>query len=83
MIATACTLLHTSVLMYLLPMLSDRCQFAYSFCLYKLHWFQADVDGNGSIDYTEFITATMHMNKMEKEDHLFAAFEYFDKDHSG
>ncbi|CAL9052085.1 calcium-dependent protein kinase 15-like [Musa acuminata AAA Group] len=43
----------------------------------------ADVDGNGSIDYLEFITATMHMNKMEKEDHLFKAFEYFDKDKSG
>ena len=64
-------------------MLSDGCRFAYSFSSYKLLWFQADVDGNGSIDYTEFITATMHMNKMEKEDHLFAAFEYFDKDHSG
>lgn len=41
------------------------------------------MDGNGSIDYLEFITATMHMNKMEKEDHLFKAFEYFDKDKSG
>lgn len=43
----------------------------------------ADVDGNGTIDYIEFITATMHMNKLEKEDHLFKAFEYFDKDNSG
>eukprot|EP00262_Sarcandra_glabra_P017117 TRINITY_DN576_c0_g1_i1.p1 TRINITY_DN576_c0_g1~~TRINITY_DN576_c0_g1_i1.p1 ORF type:complete len:517 (-),score=74.47 TRINITY_DN576_c0_g1_i1:374-1924(-) len=43
----------------------------------------ADVDGNGTIDYIEFITATMHMNRMEKEDHLFTAFEYFDKDKSG
>ncbi|CAD6255497.1 unnamed protein product [Miscanthus lutarioriparius] len=33
----------------------------------------ADVDGN----------ATMHMNRLEKEDHIFKAFEYFDKDHSG
>lgn len=45
--------------------------------------FQADVDGNGTIDYIEFITATMHMNRMEKEDHLYKAFEYFDKDRSG
>ncbi|URE09784.1 calcium-dependent protein kinase [Musa troglodytarum] len=30
----------------------------------------ADVDGNGSIDYIEFITATMHMNRVEREDHL-------------
>lgn len=45
--------------------------------------FQADVDGNGTIDYIEFITATMHMNRMEKEDHLYKAFEYFDEDRSG
>lgn len=43
----------------------------------------ADVDGNGCIDYMEFITATMHMNRMEKEDHLYKAFQYFDKDQSG
>ncbi|CAL5442636.1 unnamed protein product [Camellia sinensis] len=43
----------------------------------------ADVDGNGTIDYIEFITATMHMNRMEREDHLYTAFEYFDKDKSG
>jgi len=44
---------------------------------------QADVDGNGTIDYMEFITATMHMNRVEKEDHLYKAFEYFDRDKSG
>ncbi|XP_052209389.1 calcium-dependent protein kinase 1-like [Diospyros lotus] len=43
----------------------------------------ADVDGNGTIDYIEFITATMHMNRMEREDHLYTAFEFFDKDKSG
>ncbi|KAL6174780.1 hypothetical protein ACLB2K_051426 [Fragaria x ananassa] len=43
----------------------------------------ADVDGNGTIDYIEFITATMHMNRMDREDHLYTAFEYFDKDKSG
>lgn len=45
--------------------------------------FQADVDGNGTIDYIEFITATMHLNRMEREDHLYKAFEYFDEDKSG
>lgn len=25
----------------------------------------------------------MHLNKIEKQDHLFAAFSYFDKDGSG
>ncbi|XP_057478166.1 calcium-dependent protein kinase 1-like [Actinidia eriantha] len=43
----------------------------------------ADVDGNGTIDYIEFITATMHMNRMEREDHLYTAFKYFDEDNSG
>lgn len=44
---------------------------------------QADVDNNGTIDYGEFIAATLHMNKIEREDHLYAAFSYFDKDGSG
>ncbi|KAK4389225.1 Calcium-dependent protein kinase [Sesamum angolense] len=44
---------------------------------------QADVDGNGMIDYIEFIKATMNMSRMEREDRLFKAFEYFDKDKSG
>ncbi|KAG2678065.1 hypothetical protein I3843_12G128900 [Carya illinoinensis] len=43
----------------------------------------ADVDGNGSIDYIEFITATMHRHKLERDEHLFKAFRYFDKDNSG
>lgn len=41
------------------------------------------MDGNGTIDYIEFITATMHLNRMEREDHLYKAFEYFDEDKSG
>ncbi|XP_059624175.1 calcium-dependent protein kinase 2-like [Cornus florida] len=43
----------------------------------------ADVDGNGTIDYIEFITATMHRHKLERDEHLFKAFRYFDKDNSG
>ncbi|XP_075090328.1 calcium-dependent protein kinase-like isoform X1 [Nicotiana tabacum] len=45
--------------------------------------FQADVDGNGTIDYIEFVTATMHRHRLERDDHLFKAFQYFDTDHSG
>uniref|UniRef100_A0A0E0MC66 non-specific serine/threonine protein kinase n=1 Tax=Oryza punctata TaxID=4537 RepID=A0A0E0MC66_ORYPU len=45
--------------------------------------FQADADGNGMIDYEEFVTATVHMNKMDREEHLYTAFQYFDKDNSG
>lgn len=44
---------------------------------------QADIDNNGTIDYGEFVAATLHLNKIEKEDHLLAAFSYFDKDGSG
>ncbi|XXG81127.1 hypothetical protein AAC387_Pa09g1831 [Persea americana] len=43
----------------------------------------ADVDGNGTIDYIEFITATMHRHKLERDEHLYKAFQYFDKDGSG
>ncbi|CAN0915636.1 Calcium-dependent protein kinase 9 [Linum grandiflorum] len=43
----------------------------------------ADVDGNGTIDYIEFITATMHRHRLERDEHLFKAFQYFDKDSSG
>ncbi|KAF1868666.1 hypothetical protein Lal_00036104 [Lupinus albus] len=43
----------------------------------------ADADGNGLIDYDEFITATMHMNRMNRADHVYTAFQYFDKDNSG
>ncbi|XP_048127900.1 calcium-dependent protein kinase 17-like, partial [Rhodamnia argentea] len=43
----------------------------------------ADIDNSGTIDYGEFVAATLHLNKVEKEDHLFAAFSYFDRDGSG
>ncbi|XP_061342242.1 calcium-dependent protein kinase 2-like isoform X4 [Gastrolobium bilobum] len=43
----------------------------------------ADVDGDGTIDYIEFITATMHRHRLERDEHLYKAFQYFDKDNSG
>ncbi|XVF07481.1 hypothetical protein REPUB_Repub06bG0142900 [Reevesia pubescens] len=43
----------------------------------------ADIDNSGTIDYSEFIAAMLHLNKIQKEDHLFTAFSYFDKDGSG
>ncbi|GAV75499.1 efhand domain-containing protein/Pkinase domain-containing protein/PseudoU_synth_2 domain-containing protein/EF_hand_5 domain-containing protein [Cephalotus follicularis] len=43
----------------------------------------ADVDRSGTIDYIEFITATMHRHRLEKEENLYKAFQYFDKDGSG
>ncbi|PWA70871.1 calcium-dependent protein kinase 20 [Artemisia annua] len=45
--------------------------------------FQADIDNSGTIDYGEFVAAMLHINKVHKEDHMYAAFSYFDKDGSG
>lgn len=44
---------------------------------------QADVDESGTIDYGEFLAATIHLNKLEREENLVAAFSFFDKDSSG
>lgn len=41
------------------------------------------MDNSGTIDYGEFVAATIHLNKLEREEHLVAAFSYFDKDGSG
>ncbi|KAI4973197.1 hypothetical protein ZWY2020_028905 [Hordeum vulgare] len=43
----------------------------------------ADADVNGLIDYEEFVTATVHMNKMDGEEHLYTTFQFYDKDCSG
>ncbi|KAL4576850.1 hypothetical protein LXL04_012950 [Taraxacum kok-saghyz] len=43
----------------------------------------ADIDNSGTIDYDEFVAATLHYTKVDKEDRLFSAFSYFDKDGSG
>ena len=42
-----------------------------------------DIDNNGSIDYTEFIAATMNRKKLLNKDNLEAAFKFFDKDGNG
>lgn len=66
-----------------------RFHFAFNFWtlyLEKILWFylwQADIDNSGTIDYGEFIAATIHLNKLEREENLLSAFSYFDKDGSG
>ncbi|XP_076928772.1 calcium-dependent protein kinase 2-like [Bidens hawaiensis] len=42
----------------------------------------ADTDGNGYIDYNEFVTAMRNFSQY-KEDYLFRAFMHFDKDSKG
>lgn len=44
---------------------------------------RCDVDGNGYIDYTEFITAAMDWTKALNEERLLHAFKAFDKDGNG
>lgn len=44
---------------------------------------QADADGNGSLDYGEFVTLSVHLRKIGNDDHLHKAFAYFDRNKSG
>lgn len=42
-----------------------------------------DLDGNGFIDYSEFLTATINRDKIMSKQNLDLAFKTFDKDGSG
>ena len=42
-----------------------------------------DIDGNGHIDYSEFITATIDKRKLLSKERLKAAFSIFDRDDNG
>ncbi|CAA0827819.1 Calcium-dependent protein kinase 11 [Striga hermonthica] len=57
--------------------------FAPPACDSELRDNRADTDNSGTIEYGEFLAATLHMNKMEREENLLAAFSFFDKDGSG
>eukprot|EP01025_Chloroclados_australasicus_P022122 TRINITY_DN2296_c0_g1_i1.p2 TRINITY_DN2296_c0_g1~~TRINITY_DN2296_c0_g1_i1.p2 ORF type:complete len:497 (-),score=108.07 TRINITY_DN2296_c0_g1_i1:352-1842(-) len=43
----------------------------------------ADVDGDGVIEYEEFLASTMHINKLEDDEAMFQAFQHFDTDKNG
>ncbi|KAL5210379.1 hypothetical protein ABZP36_006002 [Zizania latifolia] len=43
----------------------------------------ADVDGNGYLDYGEFVAVTIHLQRLSNDAHLRTAFLFFDKDSSG
>lgn len=43
----------------------------------------ADTDNSGSIEYTEFIAATMDAQVYLRDDYMRTAFDMFDKDGSG
>ncbi|KAJ3674841.1 hypothetical protein LUZ60_005457 [Juncus effusus] len=43
----------------------------------------ADVDGNGTLDYGEFVAVSIHIRKIGNDEHLHRAFSYFDRNKSG
>lgn len=44
---------------------------------------EVDTDNNGTIDYTEFLKASMNSKTLLSSEHLRIAFNMFDKDHNG
>lgn len=42
-----------------------------------------DLDGSGTIDYTEFVMATINEQNLITNERLLQAFKMFDKDNSG
>ncbi|XP_065855590.1 calcium-dependent protein kinase 32-like [Euphorbia lathyris] len=42
-----------------------------------------DLDGDGHLDYGEFVTISVHLRKMGNDEHLLKAFEFFDRNQSG
>ncbi|XP_060216036.1 calcium-dependent protein kinase 7-like [Lycium barbarum] len=43
----------------------------------------ADVDGDGSLNYGEFVAVSVHLRKMANDEHLHKAFSFFDTNQSG
>lgn len=43
----------------------------------------ADYDGNGTLNCEEFVTISVHLKRISSDEHLFQAFNYFDKNESG
>ncbi|PIN06911.1 Ca2+/calmodulin-dependent protein kinase, EF-Hand protein superfamily [Handroanthus impetiginosus] len=43
----------------------------------------ADVDGDGTLNYGEFVAVSMHLRKMVNDEHLHKAFALFDRNKSG
>ncbi|KAJ8449468.1 hypothetical protein Cgig2_002265 [Carnegiea gigantea] len=43
----------------------------------------ADVDGDGTLNYGEFVAVSVHLKKMANDEHLHRAFSFFDKNKTG
>lgn len=44
---------------------------------------QADVDGDGSLNYGEFVAVSVHLRRMANDEHLHKAFTFFDQNQNG
>lgn len=45
--------------------------------------YAADVDGDGTLNYGEFVAVSIHLKKMANDEHLCKAFAFFDQNQSG
>ncbi|KAG6473441.1 calcium-dependent protein kinase 20-like [Zingiber officinale] len=43
----------------------------------------ADADGDGTLEYGEFVAVSIHLRKIGNDEHLHKAFQYFDQNNSG
>ncbi|XP_047980288.1 calcium-dependent protein kinase 8-like [Salvia hispanica] len=43
----------------------------------------ADVEGDGTLSYVEFVAVTVHLRKMVNDEHISKAFDHFDRNESG
>lgn len=43
---------------------------------------QGDVDKDGYLDYGEFVAISIHLRKIDHDEHLHKAFQFFDKNQS-
>ncbi|XP_031271941.1 calcium-dependent protein kinase 7-like [Pistacia vera] len=43
----------------------------------------ADADGDGTLNYGEFVAVSVHLKKMGNDEHLHKAFAFFDKNQTG
>lgn len=50
---------------------------------FLLFYQQTDVDGDGTLNYGEFVAVSVHLKKMANDEHLHKAFNFFDKNQSG
>lgn len=46
-------------------------------------FLQADADGDGTLNYGEFVAISVHIKKMGNDEHLHKAFAFFDKNQTG